>query len=79
MLDTDAGYVPTSAFQQIQSFYRLFMVPGMGHCSGGPGPNAFGQTLGLPGQSSSPQDDILSALEQWVEKDAAPQTIVATK
>lgn len=23
-------------------FYRVFMVPGMQHCSGGAGPNAFG-------------------------------------
>jgi feruloyl esterase len=23
-------------------FYRVFMVPGMAHCSGGAGPNAFG-------------------------------------
>src|SRR2546426_4748595 len=26
-------------------FFRLFMVPGMLHCGGGPGPNAFGQSL----------------------------------
>src|SRR5262249_48091638 len=27
--------------ETIASFFRLFMVPGMGHCNGGPGPNAF--------------------------------------
>ena len=26
----------------IRDFYRLFMVPGMGHCHGGAGPNTFG-------------------------------------
>lgn len=25
-----------------RDFYRVFMVPGMAHCSGGAGPNAFG-------------------------------------
>ncbi len=79
VLDTDVGNVPNSTLEQIQSFYRLFMVPGMGHCSGGPGPNAFGQALGLPGQSNDPQNDVLSALEQWVEQGQAPQRIVATK
>ena len=43
---------------------RLFMVPGMGHCSNGEGPNVF---------------DMLGALEQWVEKGSAPQSVVATK
>jgi feruloyl esterase len=26
---------------ETKSFYRLFMVPGMYHCNGGPGPNTF--------------------------------------
>ena len=30
---------------QTQSFYRLFMAPGMQHCGGGVGPNAFGGRL----------------------------------
>ena len=45
------------------SFYRLFMVPGMNHCSSGPGPNTF---------------DTVSALEQWVEHGKAPERIIAT-
>ena len=44
-------------------FFRLFMVPGMGHCAGGPGPNTF---------------DMVPALEQWVEHGVAPQRVVAT-
>jgi len=43
--------------------YRLFMAPGMGHCGGGEGPNAF---------------DAVSAIEQWVEQHAAPDRIVAS-
>ena len=45
------------------NFYRLFMVPSMQHCIGGPGPDHF---------------DALSALERWVERDEAPDRIVAT-
>lgn len=46
-----------------KSFYRLYMVPGMFHCNGGPGPNTF---------------DTISALEQWVEHGKTPDRIVAT-
>ena len=43
---------------------RLFMAPGMHHCQGnGPGPNTF---------------DTLTALEQWVERGAAPTRLVAS-
>ena len=43
---------------------RLFMVPGMGHCRGGDGPNSF---------------DLVSALERWVEESVAPDRIVASQ
>lgn len=59
-------------------FYRLFMVPGMSHCSGGPGANAFGQSLNGPNPSDA-SDDILSALDRWVESRIAPDQIIATK
>src|ERR1022692_3133021 len=45
--DTMGGAAKTA------DFARLFLVPGMGHCGGGEGPNSF---------------DSVSALEQWVEK-----------
>jgi feruloyl esterase len=41
---------------------RLFMVPGMAHCGGGPGPNTF---------------DTIAALERWREQDQAPSAIAA--
>jgi feruloyl esterase len=59
-------------------FYRLFMVPGMAHCGGGPGANAFGQGANGP-FPSDPADDILSALDHWVELHVAPEKIIATK
>jgi feruloyl esterase len=61
-------------------FYRLFMVPGMAHCVGGPGANAFGNGLGLNGPSpADPSDDVLSALDHWVVNGVAPDQIIATK
>jgi feruloyl esterase len=59
------------------SFYRVFMVPGMAHCSGGLGPNSFGN-----GTSNGPVidagHDLVKALEQWVEQGTAPASIIAT-
>lgn len=40
---------------------RLFMVPGMGHCGGGPGVNTF---------------DSIGTLEQWVEQGIAPDQMM---
>jgi Tannase and feruloyl esterase len=44
-------------------FARLFRVPGMGHCSGGP---------------STDQFDMLTPLVAWVEKGTVPQSIIAS-
>ena len=49
---------------------QLYMVPGMEHCSGGPGPDRFGQ-LGLSGAPSGDQN-ALTALERWVEQMKEP-------
>jgi feruloyl esterase len=51
------------ALNKTQDFFRLFMVPGMQHCTGGPGPSSF---------------DMVSALEQWVEHGVAPQQVIAS-
>jgi feruloyl esterase len=56
--------VGNPALQRTQSYARLFMAPGLYHCSGGPGPNAF---------------DALTPLVTWVETGTAPETIIATK
>jgi feruloyl esterase len=66
------GVAPT------QKFYRLFMVPGMSHCSGGLGATAFGQSVNGP-TPTKPGSDIISALDRWVEHGTAPKQIVATK
>lgn len=56
---------------------RLFMVPSMQHCFGGPGPSSFGQFGNT--SASDPEHDVQLALEQWVEKGTAPDKIIATK
>ena len=61
LTDGEAG---ATGLAEVQEFFRLFMVPGMGHCRGGPGPDQF---------------DALSALEAWVEDGVAPDQIVASK
>jgi len=43
-------------------FYRLFMVPGMGHCRGGPGTDRF---------------DRLAEIRAWVEDGRTPDRILA--
>jgi feruloyl esterase len=62
-----------------QQFYRLFMVPGMNHCSTGVGATNFGGV----GQQIPPAldaaHDIQTALENWVERGTAPNQLIATK
>ena len=43
---------------------QLYMVPGMNHCSGGPGTDRF---------------DVVAAMEQWVTSGQAPARIVASR
>lgn len=59
------------------SFVRLYMVPGMQHCDDGPGPDSFGQVGKLT--FDDPHHSIYAALERWVEKGAAPSTIITSK
>lgn len=61
---------------ETDAFARLYMVPGLQHCGGGPGANSFGQ---LGEGARDPQHNIEAAVEQWVEKGVAPGAIVATK
>ena len=63
----------------VDQFYRLFMVPGMGHCGGGIGPNMFGnggRSAATP--TADPDRDVLAALERWVERNVAPDRIIAS-
>ena len=68
-------YDQKDARDTVSNFYRLFLVPGMLHCQGGPGANTFGQ--GAPLADSA--HDVIKALEAWVEQGKAPDQIIATK
>lgn len=57
---------------------RLFMVPGMYHCGGGPGPDQFGGSTQRTA-AGDPTHDILWALIDWTERRRAPQQIVASR
>ena len=63
-LDTAAWYdkLHTSTGGVTQDWARLFMVPGMTHCGGGEATDRF---------------DVLTALQDWVEKGQAPDRILA--
>ncbi len=50
--------------QAIDNSFRLFMIPGMGHCGGGDGTSTF---------------DMITALDRWVEKGEAPNRIIASR
>ncbi|HEY6213588.1 MAG TPA: tannase/feruloyl esterase family alpha/beta hydrolase [Vicinamibacterales bacterium] len=49
---------------KIRETFRMFMLPGVLHCGGGPGPDSA---------------DWTSAIVDWVEKGKAPERIVAKK
>jgi hypothetical protein len=68
----------THGFVPLQENVRLFMLPGMYHCNGGPGPNNFGQRSSQPLIVDS-LHDATTALENWVEHAKAPQEFIATK
>jgi feruloyl esterase len=61
-----------------KDFYRLFMVPGMAHCSGGVGPTSLSGVARNP-VPHDPEHDWISALEHWVEDGIAPEQMVATE
>jgi feruloyl esterase len=52
----------TQATRQTDAFIRLFMVPGMAHCSGGIGPTRI---------------EPLAALRAWVEDKRPPEHLIA--
>jgi len=59
------------------SFVRLFMVPGMEHCSSyGAGVSMF--VLNAVPRSDA-DHDVAAAIERWVEQGSAPERIVAGK
>ncbi len=60
---------------EVDSFMRLFMVPGMGHCAGGIGATNIRVT---DSPRPHPEQDILAALDRWVEEGSAPDHLIAS-
>jgi len=72
---------PRSPSKPVEDFYRLFMVPGMAHCSGGVGPVHFGNDatdFGTRPASTDPEHDLFSALVRWVEQGVAPDRLIGS-
>ena len=62
-IDYYESVVHTAGAGNAAEFVRLFMLPGVGHCHGGPGADDF---------------DKLEAIEQWRERGVAPDALIAT-
>jgi feruloyl esterase len=58
------------------TFARLYMIPGLQHCQGGPGATYTG---GHTVPFGDAEHDLSAALERWVETSVAPGAIVATQ
>ena len=70
--------VERAGAQQADGFVRLFMIPGLQHCGGGPGLNSFGEGWsGIDGKYADADHSITMALEKWVETGAAPEQVIA--
>ena len=50
--------------EEVDGYARLFLLPGVLHCAGGPGPDKV---------------DWLTAISDWVEKDTAPERLLASR
>ncbi len=60
----------------VDAFARLYLIPGLQHCAGGPGATYAGG-LGVP--FGDAEHDLSAALERWVERGVAPGVVVATR
>ena len=66
------------AMGNTKNFYRLFMVPTMSHCAGGPGATMFGNAGGFAAPQEDADHDVVLALARWVEEGKAPDRIIAS-
>ena len=53
----------SGGLRRVQKFSRLYLIPNMGHCGGGP---------------STDQFDMLTPLVEWVENGIAPDEVIAS-
>jgi feruloyl esterase len=62
--------------RETDAFARLFMLPGVQHCDGGPGATGFN---GASAIKRDAEHDVNVAIERWVEEGVAPARIVAAR
>ncbi|OAL05597.1 tannase and feruloyl esterase [Phaeosphaeriaceae sp. SRC1lsM3a] len=77
-----SGEALNLTLNELHDFFRLFYIPGMGHCGGGNGQWSIGQPVvdrPTGAQFNDSQHNILLAMVDWVEKGRAPTTLVGTK
>lgn len=68
------------SYSNIDDFYRYFRLSGTGHCAdGGPGANYVGQDGRMQVVTANTEDNVLSALAEWVENGKAPEVIRGVK
>ena len=58
------------------TFYRMYMLPGIYHCSGGPGVGNIGDSS--PAVQRDPEHDLVEAIDVWVTKHKAPPILIGT-
>jgi feruloyl esterase len=58
------------------NFYRMYMLPGIYHCSGGPGVGNIGDSS--PAAQHDPQHDLVEAIDVWVTQHKAPSVLIGT-
>ena len=57
---------------------QFFMMPGVQHCMGGPGADAFGQ-IGAAQIGDTPERSMAVALQHWVEQGRVPDSLVGRR
>jgi feruloyl esterase len=77
MMDVDFYSRIVTRYGQAKTddFFRFFLLPGMGHCGGGPGFSHIGGATGAP-IKDGPDHDMVKALDQWVTKNQAPSLFI---
>ncbi|KAH8886149.1 tannase and feruloyl esterase [Thozetella sp. PMI_491] len=68
-----------ATLDDMNDFYRLFFIPGMSHCSIGPGAWNIGQRYPLDQKLLDTKHNAIMALINWVENDRAPEELIGTK
>lgn len=65
----------------LHDWYRYFPISGMFHCSTGPGAWVLGQggNAAATGIPFDPEQNVLAAAVEWVEKGKAPEALTGTK